>query len=137
MYESDYILNEARKLAQLLARLMGLKTEGKFDEYNALFADTLQRQYDTDLDSLLQLSEDDFEIQIKQSVYSAEKLNALGQLLYVFVEPFDADEQTELLLKKVLIVFDQLEQKHHFQSFENIDKRTIIYRYFNTSYERT
>ncbi|MDB5062905.1 MAG: hypothetical protein JWP67_2748 [Mucilaginibacter sp.] len=33
MQQRDYILNEARKLALILARLMGLKVAGKEEDY--------------------------------------------------------------------------------------------------------
>jgi hypothetical protein len=49
----------------------------------------------------------------------------------VFAEPFEADKETDLILRKILIIFDLLEQTHHYQSFENIDKRNIIYKHFN------
>ena len=48
----------------------------------------------------------------------------------MFAEPFNQDEETQLLLKKVLTIFDLLEQKHHYESFENFDKRKTIYKYY-------
>jgi len=132
MFQQDFMLNEARKFAELLARLMGLKVDGKYEEYNDQFNELLQKEYDTELEKLLALSEDDFVDTLKQANYSTEKLNALSQLLYVFAQPFKADEETVLILKKVLCIFDLLENEHHYQSFENIDKRKTIYHYFNT-----
>ncbi len=132
MFQQDFMLNEARKFAELLARLMGLKVDGKYEEYNDQFNELLQKEYDTELEKLLALSEDDFVDTLKQANYSTEKLNALSQLLYVFAQPFKADEETVLILKKVLLIFDLLENEHHYQSFENIDKRKTIYHYFNT-----
>ncbi|WP_183575874.1 hypothetical protein HDF18_18385 [Mucilaginibacter sp. X5P1] len=132
MFESDYMLNEARKFAELLARLMGLKADGKYEEYNDQFNEILQKEYDTEVEKLLALSEEDFIAALKLADYSTEKLNALSQLLYVFAQPFNADEETILILKKVLCIFDLLENEHHYQSFENIDKRKTIYHYFNT-----
>ncbi len=132
MFESDYMLNEARKFAELLARLMRLKADGKYEEYNHQFNEILKKEYDTEVEKLLALSEEDFIAALKLADYSTEKLNALSQLLYVFAQPFNADEETILILKKVLCIFDLLENEHHYQSFENIDKRKTIYHYFNT-----
>jgi hypothetical protein len=132
MFQQDFMLNEARKFAELLARLMGLRADGKYEEYNDQLNELLQKEYDTELEKLLALSEDEFADVLKQADYSTEKLNALSQLLYVFAQPFKTDEETILILKKVLLIFDRLENECNYQSFENIDKRKTIYNYFNT-----
>jgi hypothetical protein len=129
MYQRDYLLNEARKFALLLARLMGLKTEGRHEEFTQELEQILQTEYDTELEYMLGLNADEFASAIKAKAYSAEKLNALSQLFYVFAQPFQPDDTTALLLRKVLLLFDTLEEEHHYQSFENIDKRNNIYRY--------
>jgi len=129
MFQRDFLLNEARKFAELLAKLMGLKAEDKIEEFNQQAEDLLQKEYDTSLEYLLGLSADDFKHDITTSGYSAEKLNALGQLLYAFAEPFNDADETASLLKKVLIIFEALEQKYHYQSFDNITKQNIIYHY--------
>jgi hypothetical protein len=130
MFQKDLILNEARKFAEFLAKLMGLKAEGNYVEFDHQLNNILQKEYDIDLENLLALNEADFLDAIQCSTYSAEKLNALSQMLYVFAEPFKTDNETQLLLKKVLAIFDLLEQKYHYSSFENIDKRKTIYKCF-------
>ena len=124
------MLNEARKFAEFLAKLMGLKAEGNYAEFDHQLNDILQKEYDADLENLLSLSETEFAAQIETATYSVEKLNTLSQLLYMFAEPFRHDKETQLLLNKVLTIFDLLEQKHHYESFENIDKRKTIYKYY-------
>lgn len=131
MYQRDYILNETRKLAVMLARLMGLKVDGDDAGFQQEFNAALQTEYDIAAETLLTLDEDAFAQHVQNAPYSAEKLNALGQLLYVYAEPFQHNEGTHLLLKKVLIIFDALERKHHFQAFENIAKRNDILRFLN------
>lgn len=130
MFQQDFLLNEARKFAEMLAKLMGLKAEGNVEEFNLQAEKLLQHEYDTTLERLLNLSLDDFSDDIANSTYSAEKLNALGQIMYAFAEPFTDDEQTTLLLKKVLIIFEALEQKHRYQTFDNITKQNTIHLYF-------
>ena len=124
------MLDEARKFAALLAKLMGLKVEGNYAEFDHQLSDILKKEYDTDLENLSTLSEAEFSARIQSETYSLEKLNALSQVLYMFAEPFKHDEETQLLLKKVLSIFDLLEQKHHYESFDNIDKRKTIYKYY-------
>ncbi|MES2427239.1 MAG: hypothetical protein V4560_09715 [Bacteroidota bacterium] len=133
MLRRDYMLNEARKLAELIAKLLGLKAEGNYTEYSQLLNDTLQKEYDADAETLVALSEEDFNAKIATADYSTEKLNALSQLLYMLAQPFKADEETKTLLNKVLAIFDLLEQKHAYQSFENLDKQKIIYQYFKNN----
>jgi hypothetical protein len=133
MLRRDYMLNEARKLAELIAKLLGLKAEGSYAEYSQLLNDTLQKEYDTDAEHLVALYEEDFKTKIADADYSTEKLNALSQLLYMFAQPFKADAETRTLLNKVLAIFDLLEQKHAYQSFENLDKQKIIHQYFKNN----
>ena len=132
MYQRDYILNEARKLARLLAKLMGLKADGDYEEYTKQFDIALQDEYNMELELLLGLTEDAFKAHVVTQDYSVEKLNALAQMLYVFAEPFDQSADTVLTLKKVLVLFDVMAEKHHFDSFENIEKRNTIYRHLTT-----
>jgi hypothetical protein len=137
MYQRDYLLTETRKLALLLAKLMGLKVEQDRGEYIQQFNDILQDEYNIELEKLIGLNDDELIAGLNSAKYGAEKLNALAQMLYVFAEPFKIDDETELILKKVLIIFDLLEQHHHYQSFENIDKRNIIYKHLIKIHERS
>lgn len=130
MFQKDYLLNEARKFAEMLARLMGLKAAGETTEFNQQAENLLQQEYDTSVELLISLPEEDFKLQLEKLNYSREKLNALGQLLYVFAEPFNNDPVTTSLLKKVSIIFEVLEKQYHFQDFDNIARQQNIHQYF-------
>ena len=136
MFQRDFIMNEARKFALMLAKLLGLKAEGDYDEYLRYFNEILNEEYNTHLAGLINLDEKHFKKHIIDAGYSSEKLNAFSQMLYVFAEPFKADDETSALLKKVMVIFDLLETEHHYESFDNVSKRKAIYHYFNTNYER-
>ena len=127
----DMVVDEMRKTALIIAKLLGLKISGKQTEFVQEVNGLMLKEYDTDLETLLGLSQEDFNEFINSDRYSSEKLNALSQMLYMFAEPFRQDEATQLLLKKVMAIFDVLEQKHRYQSFDNISKRNSIYKYFN------
>jgi hypothetical protein len=135
MYRNDLILNETRKLALILAKLLGLKTEGNTKEFIQLADDTLMNEFNLRLDELLNLTLNDFELRLSTENYCANKLDALAQLLYLRNEPFNTSAETLLALHKILIIFDLLEQKHHRQSFENISKRNLIYQFIKNNYE--
>ena len=136
MQQRDYILNEARKLALLLAKLLGLKTEDKEEEYRKYFNEILQDEYNAELEALLQLNHTDFNDTLDKANYSAEKLNMLSQMLYMFAEPFEATDKTASLLQKVLAIYDLLETKYHFESFDNLTKRNAIYGFFKIYHEQ-
>lgn len=127
----DMIVDEMRKTALIIAKLLGLKLAGKETEFVQEVNGLMLNEYDTDLETLLSLNEESFREFINSDRYSSENLNALSQVLYMFAEPFKHDEATQLLLKKVMLIFDVLEEKHHYQSFDNISKRNAIYKYFN------
>lgn len=134
--QHDYILNETRKMALLLAKLFGLKGGADNEEYEQYFNAVLHDEYQTELAELVALSEEDFRAKIADAGYSMEKLDALSQMLYVFAEPFKADDQTALMLNKVLALYDLLESKHHYESFDNLSKRNTIYSFFKNNYSK-
>ncbi|MES2064507.1 MAG: hypothetical protein V4456_21500 [Bacteroidota bacterium] len=136
MFQRDFIMNEARKFALILAKLLGLKAESEYESYLKYFNEVLDEEYNAELEELLKLDEEDFKKRLADAGYSPEKLNALSQMLYVFAEPFTASEETSALLKKVMVIFNLLETEHHYESFDNITKRNVIHQYFNNNYER-
>jgi endonuclease III len=135
MQQRDYILNEARKLAFLLAKLLGLKAEDNEAEYKQYFNELLQDEYNTELNALLQLSEPEFSQTLDKANYSADKLNMLSQMLYMFAEPFEGTDETFSILKKVLVIFHLLETKYGYESFDNLTKRNTIYSFFKNNYD--
>jgi hypothetical protein len=129
MYRRDYFLNETQRLAQLISRLLGLKSEGKHQEVKQTYHNALTDEYELEPTQLEAFSLPDFEQWIRASAFSAAKLNTLAQLLYHNAEPFQPDSSTLFQLQKVLILLDVLEQQHHLQLFDNISKRQIIIKY--------
>lgn len=65
-------MNEARKFALLLAKLLGLKTEGEYEDYLKYFNEVLEEEYSTELNELLNLDEQAFRQKLIQAAYSAE-----------------------------------------------------------------
>ncbi len=133
MYKESFIDNEIRKLALIFARLMGLKADGKADEFVNLADSTLLNEYDIDWDELPGMSLNDFEALLQNSNYSADKLDVLAQLLYLRAEPFNASDKTLACLQKVLLIFNILGKKYHGQSLGNINKRNFINQYLHNN----
>ena len=124
-------MDDIRKTARIIEKIFGIKSRGMVNEFKQEFDKTLQNEYAAELEQLLALNQDDFEMLIKSDKYSAEKLITLSQMLYVFAEPFEQNEETQQLLTKVIAILDVLEEKYHIQSFDNITRRNAIYKYFD------
>lgn len=120
MYRRDIILNEAQRFAQLLAKLLGLKTAREDEEANAFYNTMLTDEFGLNNVELQKLSNDDFKALLNQRHYRADQLDALAKLLYYHVQPMNLTPVTIILLQKALLIFDVLEKEHHTQSFENI-----------------
>ena len=124
-------MDDIRKTALIIEKIFGVKGKGMVNEFKQEFDKTLQNEYAAELEQLIALNQEDFEVLIKSDKYSAEKLVTLSQMLYVFAEPFEQNEETQQLLTKVIAILDVLEEKYHIQSFDNITRRNAIYKYFD------
>ncbi len=133
MHQRDYLLTEAQKLALLLAKLMGLKSAEESDKFAAQFNDILQDEFNIDLIELIAFNEDEFISHLNSTPYSVEKLNALAKMLDLFTQSYKDDNETDLMLRKILVIFDFLEKHHRYLSIENINKRNTIRKYLINS----
>lgn len=133
MYKESFIDNEIRKLALIFARLMGLKADGKVDEFIYLADSTLLNEYNIDWDELPGMPLDDFEALLQNNNYSADKLDALAELLYLRAESLDIGDKALACLQKVLLIFNMLEKKYHRQSLGNVNKRNFINQYLHNN----
>lgn len=131
MYQRDYVLREVQKFTLMLSRLLGLKAAGKMEDFNLEVQSVLQDEYNSDLERLLGFSEVEFNTFIGDSGFSAEKLNALAQILYVFGQPLTSTPETVLIMRKVLLLFDFLAEKHHYSSFQNTEIANQLYRFLS------
>lgn len=130
MYRRDYFLNETQRLAQVIAKMLGLKTAGdKPEEVRQVYNDALGGEYEIKEVELLAYDNDEFVQWLHQKQFSAAKINTLAQLLYYSAEPFGSDDLTLNKLQKTITLLDLLEQEHHMQLFENISKRQVIQQY--------
>ncbi|MVN92265.1 hypothetical protein [Mucilaginibacter aquatilis] len=130
MYRKDYFLNETQRLAQIIARLLGLKDKAESrEELQQVYNHTLATEFSITEKELLELSLEDFKAWLTNQNFSAVKLDTLAQVLYLRAEPDGHNEHASLLMQKTITVYDMLEQEHHQQSFENIGKRAAIQNY--------
>lgn len=130
MYQKDFILNEAERLARLIAKLLGLKSQaGHEEEAEQLYQHALVDEFGLTEEEMLMSTPESFKQWLQYKSFNAAKLDALAQLIYHDNEPFEANAETLTQLQKVLVIFNMLEQAHHQQSFDNMSKRNLILQY--------
>lgn len=131
MLRRDYLQAEIKKLAEVLARIIGLKREGRFSDANALADDTLQSVFDIHYAEAASTSTEEFEALLHEIKPGPEKLDALAKLLFERVHPFEESPQTDSVLHKILLIYRLLEEEHHIQSLENLNNRDTIGTFLN------
>lgn len=129
MYKRDLITAEIQKLAQALARLMGLKQEGKLEEADQGLEDILEKDFGILLNDLLECSEDDLMIFLVEKNFPAEKLDMFSQFLYLKFNANLEEIQRLSLAQKLRMIYELLEVKHHVVNMINLDRQKTVQQY--------
>lgn len=131
MIRKDFIEAEIQKLAQIIAKILGLKNEGQLDTALELSQKTLAENFGFDKQFLETGTVEEFEVQLKNRNYSPEKLSTLVQILFESSYPFQDTEECISIMHKTAFVLNYLETEHHQQSFENLSRREMIDNFLN------
>lgn len=136
MYRKDFIESEIQKLAQVLARIIGLKNDGDVDQAINVANESLLQEFGLKREELEQNDLESFRDWLKQQNYSAEKLNLLGSILFESIYPFTETPEIFNVAHKVALVLNTLETEYHQQSFENLHRREQLDKFLsNLQYE--
>jgi hypothetical protein len=127
MYKRDLITAEIEKLAQVLARIMGLKLERKLREANLLFEETMAGSFGLPISILTNMDTVPFETWLKESELPAEKLDSLSEFLYY--ELGISDHRNLLIAPKLNLIYDQLANKHKVVHLVNLHRQKTIQQY--------
>lgn len=131
MYRKDLITAEIQKLAQVLARIMGLKLEGKLEESANLFRESLWKDFGITEENLFSKQQEGFEASLNDSTFPAEKLEMLSQFLYSEFDPSLTSDKNEALAEKLNLIYQTLEVKHRIVSMTNLDRQKKVQQYLN------
>lgn len=131
MYRKDLITAEIQKLAQVLARIMGLKLEGKLEESANLFRESLWKYFGITEENLFSKQQEGFEASLNDSTFPAEKLEMLSQFLYSEFDPSLPSDKNEALAEKLNLIYQTLEVKHRIVSMTNLDRQKKVQQYLN------
>jgi len=127
MYRRDLITAEIERLAQVLARIMGLKLEGDLASANQLFNETLESSFKL---TPAVLENDDiavFEKWLNETDLPAEKLDSLSEFLYYDLGI--SAERNTLIAPRLNLIYKVLAEKHKIVHLVNFHRQEIIQQY--------
>ncbi|TCC94544.1 hypothetical protein EZ428_07170 [Pedobacter frigiditerrae] len=127
MYRRDLITAEIEKLAQVLARIMGLKLELKLDEAELLFNETMLNSFSLSNSILYNKDNSSFEQWLNEIELPAEKLDSLSEFLYYQLGT--SQEQNQIIAPKLNLIYEQLSNKHKIVHLVNMHRQKIIQQY--------
>ncbi|MFN0255647.1 hypothetical protein [Pedobacter ureilyticus] len=127
MYRRDLLTAEIERLAQVLARIMGLKLEGDLAQASLLLNDTLETSFNLP-PSILENSElSVFENWLNETDMPAEKLDSLSEFLYY--ELGVSPERNKLIAPRLNLIYKVLAEKHKIVHLVNFHRQEIIQQY--------
>ncbi|WP_343524753.1 hypothetical protein [Pedobacter sp.] len=127
MYRRDLITAEIQKLAQVLARIMGLKLEGKLAEAGQLFDETVESGFQLPKEILENEDPAIFENWLNENNLLPEKLDSLSEFLY-YELGFSA-ERNQLIAPKLNLVYQYLSDQHKIVHLVNLHRQKTIQQY--------
>ncbi|RBQ04509.1 hypothetical protein [Pedobacter miscanthi] len=127
MYRRDLITAEIQKLAQVLARIMGLKLEGKLAEASLIFDETMQNGFQLPKEILESEDITDFEKWLNEDDLPPEKLDSLSEFLYY--ELGISEERNKLIAPKLNLVYQYLSDQHKIVHLVNLHRQKTIQQY--------
>ena len=129
MYRKDLITSEIEKLAQVLARIIGLKTELKLKEAEDLLNETLQSSFGLEKSLLFDIDTQPFADWLNSANLNAEKLNSLTDFLFSDLDFEQNPINSQLLAQKLNLVYQYLVDKHQIVHLINLGRQKYIQQY--------
>ena len=127
MYRKDLITAEIERLAQVLARIMGLKLEGDLTKANSLFNETITNSFKLPTEILEDIAIATFEKWLAESDLPPEKLDSLSEFLYY--EFGVSTERNQLIAPRLNLIYKVLAEKHKIVHLVNFHRQEIIQQY--------
>jgi len=127
MYRRDLITAEIQKLAQVLARIMGLKLEGKLEQAEQIFEETIRDSFALPLEILKDEDFTKFENWLNGIDFPPEKLDSLSEFLYY--ELGVSSERNKIIAPKLNLIYQTLADKHKIVHLVNMHRQNIIKQY--------
>ncbi len=129
MYKRDLITAEIQKLAQVLAKILGLKVELKLKEAEDLFNETLINSFGLERSLLLNNDIAPFSAWLENSNLNAEQLNSLGDFLFSDLDFEKNQIISQLFAQKLNLIYQCLADKHQTVHLINMGRQKYIEQY--------
>jgi len=127
MYKRDLITAEIEKLAQILAKIMGLKLEAKLTEADQLFEETMNNSFGLSLQILQGADLSLFQNWLIESNLPPEKLDSLSEFLYY--ELGVSLIRNQIIAPKLNLVYEKLANQHKIVHLVNMHRQKTIQQY--------
>ncbi len=127
MYKTDLITSEIEKLAQVLAKIMGLKLEGSLAPAELLFEQTLESAFSLPPNILNTENIDIFKTWLHTIGLPADKLDSLSEFLYY--ELGVSLERNKQLAPKLNLIYQMLAEKFKIVHLVNFHRQETIKQY--------
>lgn len=129
MYRKDLINSEIEKVAEVLAKILGLKKELKLKEAADLFNDTISSSFGLERELLLEAESEKFAAWLQASHLSAEKLNLLGDFLFSELDFEKNPIVSQLFGQKLNLVYQFLADEHQMVHLINMGRQKYLQQY--------
>lgn len=133
MYRRDLLTAEIQRLAEALARILGLKKDGKTEEAENRLNEIFENEFGILYSDLLNCELNDFETFLQEKNFPSEKLDLFSQFLYLKFNPQDKTKESRSLAEKIKLTYTTLEVKHHVINMINLDRQKTIQQYINSN----
>jgi len=127
VFRKDLITAEIQKLAEVLARIMGLKLEGKLEDAVKMFEEAMEKNFLLPIDVLENQDLSRFEIWLTSSDLTPEKLDSLSEFLYY--ELGVSEQRNKTIAPKLNLVYNYLSDKHKIVHLVNLHRQKTIQQY--------
>lgn len=131
MYRKDLITSEIERLAQVLAKIMGLKTELKLKEAEILMEETLLNHFKLEKIRLMAPEDEDFIRWLTENDLGPEKLNILGDFLFSELDFEQHIVPSLLIAKKLNLLYQHLADHYQVVHLINLGRQKYIQQYLN------
>lgn len=129
MYRKDLITAEIERLAQVLARIMGLKVELRLKEAEIIFDETLLAGFGLPKSLLLDVDVEPFLAWLEQANLAPEKLNTLTDFLFSELDFERNPIISQFYAQKLNLIYQFLVDRHQIVHLINMGRQKYIQQY--------
>ena len=133
MYRRDLLTAEIQRLTQALARIIGLKQQGKTEDVENALHEVFEKEFGIEFKDLLSSDLKTFEAFMNQKQFPSEKLDLFSQCLYLTFNTGKSPVEDKAIALKLQWLYQTLEQKHHIINMINLDRQKTIQQYINSN----